>query len=125
MIFEQKKQRLEAVKQVFHQNISAKGGWFDNVGQVFFTVKTDTSILDKVIYHRPQRYALDIEVLSLDKHYFVGSKKHAKALFDAFGGQYLPSDFCFVPHKPRELWIWRHEEASTCLDFEDAKIALF
>lgn len=124
MNLETKKQRLVAVKKELEQSVFSDG-WVVNVGNVFFVMKKRACVLRDVVYYRSLVNGIEFEVLDLEHQYFVGSKGHAMALFNAFGGRYFPSDHCFLAENPRDLWIWMQPENKGPMELEDAKIALF
>lgn len=122
MDLQTKKERLSLIKKslekIFHK--------VENVGSVFFVSGCKGCVLRDVVYSRSQSIGLDFDVLALDeKPYFTGTKEHATALFDAFGGSYTPSEYCHSLTHHMNLWIWTAPEKMETLDMEEAKAALF
>ena len=127
MNLQDKKSRLSVVKSELSHNIMQPNGFIKNIGKVFFTLNDGGWVLRDVVFYGSKRHGINFEVLSLDGKYFVGSKEHAAALFNAFGGKYYPSEYCYIADDPRDLWIWTGEKTSnnTPISMEDAQVALF
>ncbi len=127
MNLQDKKSRLSTVKAELKRNILQPDGFVKNIGNVFFTQNTGGWVLRDVVFYGSKRYGISFEVLALDEKYFVGTQKHAAALFNSFGGKYYPSEYCYAAVDSQDLWIWVGEKASdgTPISMEDAKVALF
>lgn len=128
-----KKQKLAAIKQEFEQGMYTNGK-VENIGAVFFLYHTGACVLRDVVYYRSQHYDLEFETLCMTSSYFVGTKAHAEALLEAFGGRVYPSEYCALAENARELYIWegpkRQEQAlargnAIPLDYEEVKMVLF
>lgn len=121
-----KKQQLAEIREELERN----GGhqcWVKNIGKVFFSMYGGACVLRDVVYYSSLRHGVDFEVLSLDSHYFVGSKEHAKALQEAFGGEVERSEFFAYAENPRDLYIWKKggKYPTEPLDYEEAVEAIF
>lgn len=122
MDLQTKKERLSLIKKSLEKNFRK----VENTGSVFFTSGCNGCVLRDVVYARSQSIGLEFEVLALDeKPYFVGTKEHAVALFDSFGGSYSPSEYCHSQTHHMNLWVWTAPEKMEELSLEDAKSALF
>ena len=122
MDLQTKKERISLVKTALNKVFRK----VDNVGAVFFVSEGTGCVLRDVVYARSQSIGLEFEVLALDeKPYFVGTKEHAVALFDSFGGSYSPSEYCHSQTHHMNLWVWTAPEKMEELSLEDAKTALF
>lgn len=100
-----RKEKLAAIKKSLSLGLMS-GGYVKNIGNVFFRMYDCGCVLRDVVYYGSIRYGLDFELLSLDGQYFAGSKEHAEALQEHYGGRAYPSEYCHVANNPRELWIW-------------------
>ena len=117
-----KKERLALIKAAL-EHVFRK---VENNGSVFFVREGCGCVLRDVVFSRSKSIGLDFEVLDLDDvPYFAGTKDHATALFNAFGGQYFPSEYCHSTTRHMNLWIWTAPEGMKTLSENDAKIALF
>lgn len=122
MDLQTKKERLSLVKAAL-EKIFRK---VENVGSVFFVSEGSGCVLRDVVFSRSQSIGLEFEVLDLDgKPYYAGTKEHASALFNAFGGSYSPSEYCHSMTHHMNLWTWTAPEELQVLDADDAKAALF
>ncbi len=122
MDLQTKKERISLVKTAL-EKIFRK---VDNVGAVFFVSGSTGCVLRDVVFSRSQSIGLEFEVLTLDKNpYFVGTKEHAAALFNAFGGSYSPSEYCHSLTHHMNLWTWSAPLDKDGLSLEEAEIALF
>ena len=127
-----KKEKLQEIKKEFEYGC-APAGFVKNVGKTFFVLYGNACVLRDVVYYGSLRHELEFEVLSLDGQYFAGSKEHAEALKEAFGGKVYPSEYCYLAENPRELYIWekpitypegcRHNPNP--MDFDEAVEAIF
>lgn len=122
MDLQTKKERLSLIKKSLEKNFRK----VENIGSVFFVSEGTGCVLRDVVYRHSKSIGLEFEVLSLDeKPYFVGTKEHAVALFDSFGGSYSPSEYCHSLTHHMSLWVWTAPEKMENLDIEEAKNALF
>lgn len=129
-----KKEKLAAIKENLSRGLMT-GGFVKNVGNVFFRLNDCGCVLRDVVYYSSIRYGLEFELLSLDGQYFAGSKEHAEALQEHYGGRIYPSEYCHVAENPRELWIWElpvsAENRDLCqintkpMDYDEAVAVLF
>lgn len=130
-----KKEKIAAIKAELEHNACGKNAFVKNVGKVFFTYLDAGCVLRDVVYYGSCRHGLEFEVLSLDAQYFVGTKEHAYALQEAFGGSVYASEFCHLAENPRELYIWEKRPDYALLNgfwtnpnpitFEEAVEAIF
>ena len=107
---ETKKQKIEAIRKELLSSVNPDG-FVKNIGKVFFSLYGGACVLRDVVYHLGQRYGLEFELLSLDGQYFAGSKEHAEALQEAFGGEVYPSEYCSLAENARELYIWEKKSS--------------
>lgn len=133
MSTKEKKERLSQIKESLSRGLF-RGGFVKNIGSVFFRYKDCGCVQRDVVYYGSLRYGLEFELLSLDGQYFCGSKEHAQALEEHYGGKAYPSEFCNVAKNPRELWIWElpilpenrsNGENKKPLDYNEAVSVLF
>ena len=103
---ETKKEKIAAIKAELERNCCGRNAFVKNIGKVFFSMNGGACVLRDVVYYRSIAHGLEFELLSLDGQYFAGSKEHAEALKQAFGGRVYPSEFCAYAQNPRELYIW-------------------
>ena len=101
-----KKEKIAAIKAELEQSICRAEGYVKNVGKVFFTYLGGSCVLRDKVYYGSLRHGIEFEILSLDAQYFAGSKEHAYALQEAFGGSVKPSRYCYLAENHRELYIW-------------------
>ena len=101
-----KKEKISAIKAELEQNLCGPDAFVKNVGKVFFTYLDRACVLRNEVYYGSLRHEMAFEVLALDAQYFVGTKEHANALKEAFGGSVRPSECCYYAENPRELYIW-------------------
>ena len=130
----EKKEKLLAIKNCLSRGLMS-GGFVKNVDNVFFTFLDCGCVLRDVVYYDSIRYGLDFEALSLDSQYFVGSREHAEALKEYYGGRVYASEYCHVARAPRELWIWEapilpkyrgeHNVNLNPMDYEEAMAVIF
>ncbi len=98
----------------------------ENIGTVFLVSDSTGCVLRDVVYRIIRDEGIFIEVLALNqKPYFVGSKKRAVALFEAFGGKYYMAECCHYMLAPEELWIWEPCETLQSINKDDAITVLF
>lgn len=122
MDLQTKKERLALVKTAL-KRIFRK---VENIGSVFFVSEGSGCVLRDVVFYRSQSIGLPFEVLALDNSpYFAGTKEHAAALFNAFGGQYFPSEYCHSSTHQMNLWIWTAPSGMETLSMDNAQAALF
>lgn len=122
MDLQTKKERISLVKTALNKVFRK----VDNVGSVFFVSEGTGCVLRDVVFRHSKSIGLEFEVLTLDKNpYFVGTKEHAVALFNAFGGSYSPSEYCHSMTHHMNLWIWSAPLDKDGLSFEEAEMALF
>ena len=130
-----KKEKLAAIKAELENNMCGSEAFVKNVGKVFFTYLDAGCVLRDVVYYGSIRHGIDFEVLSLDAQYFVGTKEHADALKETFGGSVSTSEFLHLATNPRELYIWSKRPEYVLLNgcwtnpnpisFEEAVEAIF
>lgn len=99
------KEKLRNIKDELSRGVMGDG-FVKNVGKVFFRTRSCGCVLRDVVYYGSLRHGLEFELLSLDGQYFAGSKEHAEALQEHYGGRIYQSEYCHVVENPRELWIW-------------------
>ncbi len=87
-------------------NNASSGGFVKNIGKMFFSLYACSDRLQDVVYYGSRRHECDFELLSLDRQCFAGSKLHAEALMAAFGGRVVPSEYCTLPEKAKEIYVW-------------------
>lgn len=119
-----RKMKIQAIKEELGYAVGARG-FVKNVGKVFFRLYDCGCVLRDVVYYGSIRHKFEFELLSLDGYYFAGSKEHAEALREAFGGRVYPSEYCFVAENARELYIWEGKKHAEPLDFDEAVDAIF
>lgn len=136
MNLKEKKQKLAEIKKEFEYGMF-QNGKVENIGTVFFLYYPGASVLRDVVYYRSLHYGLDFETLSMTSSYFVGSKDHAEALYQALGGKMYPTEYCGSTTKGRELYAWegpkRQQQCEEVhsygftepLDIEEIKTILF
>lgn len=127
MKLNEKKQKIEEIKKALaYREIK-------NIGTMFFGYEGYGQVLRDTVHFQSQKIGLDFEVIDMKTSYFVGSKEHALALQEAFGGKTYHTEYS----KPRELYAWegprrneqclaaaRHQEVVP-LDFDEVVAALF
>ena len=100
-----KKQALEFAKARLSQSFSE----VKNCGKIFICRDSYGSVLRNVIYSIYEETGLAVEVFMFgDYGYvcFVGTKEHAKALQEAFGGTLEKSDTSYFASTPEyEAWM--------------------
>ena len=122
MDLQTKKERISLVKTALNKVFRK----VDNVGSVFFVSEGTGCVLRDVVFRHSKSIGLEFEVLTLDKNpYFAGTKEHAVALFNAFGGSYSPSEYCHSMTHHMNLLIWSAPLDKDGLSFEEAEMALF
>ena len=107
-----KKEALEFAKARLSQGFSE----VTNYGKIFICHGCYGCILRDVIYYIYKDTGLAVDVFSVDiarnngnsYSYFVGSKEHAEALQEAFGGRVYSSDTSGYASTP-EYEAWIHE----------------
>ena len=98
-----KKEALNFAKARLSQSFSE----VKNCGKIFICHRCYGCVLRDVIYYIYKDIGLSVEVLSLEEGYayFVGTKEHAEALQEAFGGRLQKSDTsCFASTPEYEAW---------------------
>ena len=102
-----KKEALEFAKGRLSQS------FFDvnNYGKIFFCRRCHGCVLRDVVYYMYKEIGLAVEVFSADENqygiyaYFVGTKEHAEALHEVFGGRLQKSDTSYFAATPEyEAW---------------------
>ena len=83
-----------------------QNGKVENIGTIFFLYYTGACVLRDVVYYRSLHYGIQFETLCMTSSYFIGSKAHAEALFQAFGGKMYATEFCALAENARELYAW-------------------
>ncbi len=103
-----KKEALKVAKERLAQSFSD----VKNYGKIFICRACHGCVLRDVVYYIYKDTKLPIEVFSVDESrhgiyaYFVGSKEHAEALYEAFGGRLAKSDTSYFAVSPEyEAWI--------------------
>lgn len=104
-----------------------------NIGTIFFGYGSYGQVLRDTVHFQSMQICLDFEVIDMTSSYFIGSKEHAIALRQAFGGAVYLTEY----RRPRELYAWegpqrneqcqaaaRHQEVVP-LDFDEVVAALF
>lgn len=138
MDLKEKKQKLAEIKEEFEYGMF-QNGKVENIGTIFFLYYTGACVLRDVVYYRSLHYGIQFETLCMTSSYFIGSKAHAEALFQAFGGKMYATEFCCSGRKrARTLCLGRskaptrqceeiHRRGFTSepLDLEEVKMALF
>lgn len=127
MKLNEKKQKIEEIrKSLAYREIK-------NIGTVFFGYGCYGLVLRDVVYYGAQRIGLDFEVMDMTSSYFIGSKAHALALQEAFGGQAYATEYT----NPQELYAWEgpkrreqllaltHHQEVEPLNFDEIVEALF
>jgi len=110
-------------------------GYLKRVGNIFFRSGDSGCVQRDVVYFGSLRHQFNFELMNMDYGYFSGTKGHALALQEAFGGSAYPSEYTAI-EKPVDLWIWespdrenRKQEAINGtlqpLDFDTVKAVLF
>ena len=124
---------LAELHQILSNSLIGKDSYLKRVGNIFFRLGDAGCVQRNVVYDLSKHYKFNFELLSMDWHYFTGTKAHALALQEAFGGTAYPSEYTAVI-KPMDLWIWEgperkkqrtRREHPTPLDFETVKAVLF
>lgn len=100
-----RKEKLMAIKEDLSRGLLTDG-FVKNIGNVFFRLYDCGCVLRDVVYYVSKRHGLEFELLSLDGQYFAGSREHAEALKEHYGGKAYPSEYCNLAKDARELWIW-------------------
>lgn len=120
-----KKQKIQEVREYLSANVSPNG-FVKNVGKTFFVKYLTGCVMRDVVYFNSVRNDWDFELLALDWHLFIGTKAHAEALKEAFGGTVSPTEYCDWPENARELYTWQiaHQQGS-CMDLDEAIEAIF
>ncbi len=136
MNLQEKKQKLTKIKKEFEYGMLPNGK-VENIGTAFFLYYTGACVLRDVVYYRSKHHGLEFETLSMTSSYFVGSKAHAEALYQAFGGKIYPTEYCSLAENSRELYAWegpkrqqqceevRRRGFTEPLDIEEIKMILF
>lgn len=127
---EEKKQKLAEISE----KLKCGFGRVENIGSVFFLYHTGACVLRDVVYYHSKRCGVEFESLCMTSSYFIGSKEHAEALKEAYGGEAYPTEYCFLAENARNLYAWegpkRYEQLNAGfnaipLDIEDIKTILF
>lgn len=96
MDLKEKKQKLAEIKEEFEYGMF-QNGKVENIGTIFFLYYTGACVLRDVVYYRSLHYGIQFETLCMTSSYFIGSKAHAEALFQAFGGKCMLPNFALWP----------------------------
>lgn len=131
----EKKKKLSEIRADLERGMF-QNGRVENVGSVFFVYNMGACVLRDVVYYRSKAIGLDFEVLCMSTSYFIGTKAHAEALKEAYGGSCYPTEYCYCAENARDLYAWegpqRREQLlasyhgeSTPLDLEEVKTILF
>jgi hypothetical protein len=123
-----KKEKIAAIKAELERQMCGPEAFVKNVGKVFFIYLDAGCVLRDKVYYGSIRHGIEFEMLSLDAQYFAGSKEHAYALQEAFGGSVYASEFCHYAENSRELYLWAgpdHGIRSNPIPFEEAVEAIF
>lgn len=99
-----KEKTLEAIAHELSEGLG-KDGWLKRVGNVFFRCGHLNGNQVEDVYHASMRHNLNIELISMDWHYFTGTKEHAMALQKALGGGVWPSEY-ITAKDSMDLLIW-------------------
>ena len=116
-------------------NSLMRGGYCRRVDNVFFRAGDYGCVQRDLVYHASLRHGLNFELISMDSSYFTGTKNHAMALQEAFGGRIYPSEYVACV-EGMDLWVWEGPERTNqlkahlqgrpyTLDFEAVKAAIF
>ena len=127
MDLKEKKQKLAEIKEEFEYGMFPNGK-VENIGTIFFLYYTGACVLRDVVYYRSLHYGIQFETLCMTSSYFIGSKTHAEALFQAFGGKMYATEFYAWEGPKRQQQceeIHRRGFTSEPLDLEEVKMALF
>jgi len=126
-------QILAELHQILSTSLIGKDSYLKRVGNIFFRSGDAGCVQREVVYYFSKLYKFNFELLSMDWHYFTGTKAHALALMEAFGGKAYSSEYVSVV-EPMDLWIWEGPdrqkqlvkgEHPVPLDFEAVKAVLF
>ena len=132
----EKKEKLNVVKKYLNENVHLNGK-VENVGSVFFAYNLHACVLRDTVFYKSKEFGLDFEVLCMLSSYFVGTKAHAEALKEGFGGTVEPTEYCAIANGSRELYVWQgprrgeqlenstKNQEVTPLDIEEIKDILF
>lgn len=95
---------------------------------MFFGYGSYGQVLRDTVYYGAKRIGIDFEVIDMTSSYFVGSKEHAVALQEAFGGKAYATEFTAFGQNSLELYTWvgpqrneqcqaaaRHQEVVPCI----------
>lgn len=131
MKLNEKKQKIEEIKK------SLSYREIKNIGTMFFGYHSCGQVLRDTVYFGAKRIGIDFEVIDMTSSYFVGSKEHAVALQEAFGGKAYATEYVAFSQNSLELYAWegpqrneqcqaaaRHQEVVP-LDFDEVVSALF
>lgn len=100
-----KEKTLEAIAHELSEGLG-KDGWLKRVGNVYFRCGHLNGNQVEDVYHASMRHNLNIELISMDWHYFTGTKEHALALQKVLGGGIRPSEYVTATKDGMDLWIW-------------------
>lgn len=124
---------LAELHQILSNSLIGNDSYLKRVGNIFFRSGDAGCVQRDVVYNLSKRYKFNFELLSMDWSYFTGTKAHALALEEAFGGRAFPSEYVSVVES-MDLWIWEgpnrkqqlaRGEQPIPLDFETVKAVLF
>ena len=124
---------MAELHQILSNSLIGNDSYLKRVGNIFFRSGDAGCVQRDVVYNLSKRYKFNFELLSMDWSYFTGTKAHALALQEAFGGTAYPSEYTAVI-EPMDLWIWEGPERKKLhsakeqpvpLDFETVKAVLF
>ena len=123
-----RKEILNAIKAELSAGIR-RGGYVKRVGNVFFRENGLICAPREMVYYRSRRHELNFELLEMGAQCFFGTKEHAMALKEKYGGVLCPTKFLYLSEEPRDLWIWEGPDYGkpkrTPIDFAVAKSVLF
>lgn len=126
---------LAEITESLSRGLMGQNSYLKRVGNIFFRQGDCGCVQRDDVYYGSRRYGLNFELMSMDWYYFTGTKAHALALLEAFGGRAYPSEYTSVA-EPMDLWIWEgvrryHPEDEGTnrppipLEFEAVKAVLF
>lgn len=124
---------LAEIQEELSIGLMGNGSYIKRVGNIFFWCGHSACVQRDLVFYSSRRHSLNFELLSMDWSYFTGTKAHALALQEAFGGRVYPSEYTAVAD-PMDLWIWegpnRLKRLDSCespvpLDFDRVRAVLF
>lgn len=132
---QKRSQILSEIHEELSNGLMGSDSYVKRVGNIFFWRGHSACVQRDLVYYTSKRHSFTFELLCMDWSYFTGTKAHALALQEAFGGKVYPSEYTAVA-EPMDLWIWegkrhfRPQDEGTNrppipLDFETVKPVLF